>query len=151
MGDHDIVEIGPGMGWAYRWQVENNWEIDWEWFDEMVAEDEAQRKAEEAAEAERKANLLIDFDEMPDTAVKPALVETKTVSKFENELLDLFSSPPKQATATTDDSDEVDLWGIGSPDIVITADSGSDSDEWGDFQGSLADGDDDEWGDFVAG
>lgn len=76
----DIVEVGPGLGWAYRWQVQSTWEIDWDWFDEMVREDE-ERHAEEA---DRKANLLIDLDEMPATVPPPV-----PTTGFEKDLLEL--------------------------------------------------------------
>lgn len=95
----DTVEIGPGLGWVYKWQVEQKWEIDWGWYDEIVRDDEERMEVEQAEEAARKANLLIDFEEP--VIMEPP--EPPRENKFEKDLLELFSGPSEV--------DEGESWG----------------------------------------
>ena len=120
-------------------QPPSEWSIDWGWYDEIVAEDE--KILEE--ERQRRANLLVDFDELEQ--VKQVKESPKEAPKhdFEKDLLGLFdnSVPVKSETPkdSKGDNESVDLWG---------PESDKEDESWGDFEGADPE---ESWSDFKAG
>lgn len=132
----DFGEIEPRK----ETKQEIQWSIDWDWYDQIVAESEKERQDWEESERKRKENLLIDFDELviEDIKLKDETHEPLKPT-LEKDLMEIFKSDkefvPFDKDLTPELIEETE-WDFGEWTSAQNEEDLDDcsSVDWGDFQ-----------------